>query len=177
MKFRVVLLSLVLLLVACVAVTLNPLDAVGVVDMSAAGSRSNRSERASSSHGRFAPRDCAALGCVPVVERCLRKRGYVLSKKAGYELAPKSVPNTEANSEAIDQLDYANTPDGENSLPLGLTKPGVVVSLSIYEGIEGARAAAQPTRGATIHPSYRGDVAFVAWRGHPAADIGACARH
>ena len=75
----------------------------------------------------------------------------------------------------MNQLDYAHTPDGENSIPAGIKKPGVLASISIYQGNSGAKAAAAPTPGATVHPQYAGNVAWVAWYGDPSKDIAACA--
>jgi hypothetical protein len=124
-----------------------------------------------------APRDCPDLACGTSVGRCLRSRGYRVLTRSGLGLAPRSVPDSRANLEALEQLDYAHTPDGENSDPFGLSKPGVLASAALYEGIEGARAAARPTRGATVRPTSRGNIAYVAWYGHPGRDIAACAKH
>jgi hypothetical protein len=99
-------------------------------------------------------------------------RGYTFPHQ---NVEPTSIADTAANQTEGQDLAYAQTPDGENSLPLNLSKPGVAASIAIYARDEGAKAAAVPTPGATVEPRYSGNVAYIAWQGDPSKDIQACA--
>lgn len=113
-----------------------------------------------------------SLGCAATIIKCLQQRGYSLQK----DVEPSNVPNTSANQSALEQLDYAHTAAGINSIPYGIEKPGVAAaSISIYGAIAGAQAAAAPTPGATFKVQYSGNVAYVPWQGNPGPDIAACA--